>query len=178
MKEDGSFRSTYCAPGYLSSGGKPCLVDTMSEEELHRIGFSKRVGFPGTIRCYIDRIRDESEEDVGVFHFYRDDVGDYVMSGIPLPHSKSIAFFNTKDISVANVMESIYDEHYIGIMKGNDMGTEFVTYDNGVNPDLLPDDAFEEVHRREVCRITYSSNLSGRRPNVMRARIPSTVPMQ
>lgn len=162
----------------MSSGGKPCLVDEMNAQELQQIGFSKKVGFSGTVRCAIDRVRDEGDRGVGVFHFYREDLDAYIMSAVPLPNSSNIAFFDSRSIASSkssDANDAIYGEHYIGVLKGNEMGTEFVVFDNGVNPGLLPDEAFEDVHRREVCRITYKSNIAGKRPNMMRVRVPATV---
>ena len=147
----------------------------MDAQELQQIGFSKKVGFPGTIRCAIDRIHDEGDRSMGLFHFYREDLDEYIMSAVPLPNSSNVAFFNSRSISPNVANDFIYGEHYIGVLKGNDMGTEFVVYDNGVNPGLLEDEAFEDIHRKEVCRITYKSNIAGKRPNMMRVRVPATV---
>lgn len=159
----------------MSSGGKPCLVDEMNAQELQQIGFSKKVGFSGTVRCAIDRVRGEGDRGMGVFHFYREDLDEYIMSAVPLPNSSNVAFFDSRSIASSNASDAIYGEHYIGVLKGNEMGTEFVVFDNGVNPGLLPDEAFEDVHRKEVCRITYKSNIAGKRPNMMRVRVPATV---
>ena len=41
-------------------------------------------------------------------------------------------------------MSHIYDSDYIGILKGNNVGSEFILYDNGVNPDLIPEGVFDD----------------------------------
>ena len=56
--QDIAQRIQFTLPGYLSSGGTPCSFDVLSEAELHHIGKgSSRIGFPGTMRCYLERIR-------------------------------------------------------------------------------------------------------------------------
>lgn len=48
----------FTVPGYLSAGGNPCQYDSMTEEELRTIGKKKStIGFKGTVRCYLERIR-------------------------------------------------------------------------------------------------------------------------
>lgn len=58
LLDDIAKRSKFFSPGYLSSGGKPCEFDTMTEEQLRAYGMKKSsCGFIGTIRCYIERNR-------------------------------------------------------------------------------------------------------------------------
>lgn len=55
------------------------------------------------------------------------------------------------------------------------IGTEFILYDNGTNPDLLPSDVFDDISRQVLCKITYESNIAGRKPNAMQIYLPATV---
>ena len=58
LLDDIAKRSKFFSPGYLSSGGKPCEFDTMTDEQLRSFGMKKSsCGFAGTIRCYIVRNR-------------------------------------------------------------------------------------------------------------------------
>ena len=52
-------------------------------------------------------------------------------------------------------MSHIYDQDYIGVLKGNGVGSEFILYDNGVNPELVPEGVFDDLLRRVLCRINY-----------------------
>ena len=95
--------------------------------------------------------------------------------GYPMPNSNNIALFRSKTITPDTVMQQIYGVDYIGVLKGNTMGTEFILYDNGVNPALLPEVVFEDLERRVLCKVTYKSNIAGKKPNAMQVWIPSTV---
>ena len=56
--QDIAQRIQFTLPGYLSSGGTPCSFDVLTETELRHIGKkSSRIGFPGTMRCYLERVR-------------------------------------------------------------------------------------------------------------------------
>lgn len=92
-----------------------------------------------------------------------------------MPNSNNIALFRSKTITIETVMQQIYGTDYIGVMKGNTMGTEFILYDNGVNPALLPEVVFEDLERQILCKVTYKSNIAGKKPNAMQVWIPSTV---
>ena len=72
-------------------------------------------------------------------------------------------------------MSHIYDQDYIGVLKGNGVGSEFILFDNGVNPELVPEGVFDDLLRRVLCRINYKYNLSERKPNSMQVYLPATV---
>lgn len=55
------------------------------------------------------------------------------------------------------------------------LGTDFVMYDNGADPDLLPSEVLDDISRKVVCKITYESNIAGKKPNAMQVTIPATV---
>ena len=58
LLDDIAKRSKFFSPGYLSSGGKPCEFDSMTDEQLRPFGMKKSsCGFKGTVRCYIERNR-------------------------------------------------------------------------------------------------------------------------
>lgn len=97
------------------------------------------------------------------------------MSAVAMPGSSNVAFFKNPKITASTVYAHIYDEDYLGVMKGNGLGTEFILYDNGLNPALIPECVFEENQRSQVLRITYKSNISGRQPNSMQVFSPATV---
>lgn len=92
-----------------------------------------------------------------------------------MPNSNHIALFQSKTITPSTVMQHLYGEHYIGVMKGNTMGTEFVLYDNGTNPELLPEVVFDDLTRHMLCKVNYKSNIAGKKPNAMQVWIPATV---
>lgn len=48
-------------------------------------------------------------------------------------------------------------------------------YDNGADPDLLPSEVLDDISRKVVCKITYESNIAGKKPNAMQVSIPATV---
>ena len=187
LLDDIAKRSKFFSPGYLSSGGKPCEFDTMTEEQLRSFGMKKSsCGFAGTIRCYIERNRGgnrclcfdstaSDNPDSDVFHLYREDSKEYIMSAVAMPGSSNVAFFKNPNITASTVTAHIYDEDYLGVMKGNGLGTEFILYDNGLNPALIPECVFEENQRNQVLRITYKSNIAGRQPNSMQVFAPATV---
>lgn len=120
-------------------------------------------------------IADSSDPDLSMFHLYREDSKEYVMSAVMMPNSNNIAFFRTSSVTPETVYRRLYDEDYLGVMKGNDLGTEFLLYDNGVNPALLPECIFEDNVRNRILRITYKHNFSGREPNSMQLHVPATV---
>lgn len=120
-------------------------------------------------------IADGSDPDLSMFHLYREDSKEYVMSAVMMPNSNNIAFFRTSSVTPETVYRRLYDEDYLGVMKGNDLGTEFLLYDNGVNPALLPECIFEDNVRNRILRITYKHNFSGREPNSMQLHVPATV---
>ena len=92
-----------------------------------------------------------------------------------MPNSNNIALVRCKTITTETVMQQIYGADYIGVMKGNTMGTEFILYDNGVNPALLPEVVFEDLERQVLCKVTYKSNIAGKKPNAMQVWVPATV---
>lgn len=58
LLEDIAKRSKYFSPGFLSSGGKPCQFDSISDQQLRSYGMKKsHNGFKGTVRCYMERVR-------------------------------------------------------------------------------------------------------------------------
>lgn len=97
------------------------------------------------------------------------------MSAVAMPGSSNVAFFKNNQITASTVYAHIYDEDYLGVMKGNGLGTEFILYDNGLNPALIPECVFEENQRNQVLRITYKSNIAGRQPNALQVFAPATV---
>ena len=48
-------------------------------------------------------------------------------------------------------------------------------YDNGTNPDLIPPVVFDDITRKMICKITYESNIAGKKPNAMQVFLPATV---
>ena len=86
-----------------------------------------------------------------------------------------MALFNSQKITTETVMRHIYDTNYLGVLKGNTMGTEFILFDNGTNPALIPEGIFDDLTRHELCRITYKSNIVGKKPNTMRVHVAASV---
>lgn len=119
----------------------------------------------------------EIGDDLGkdeAFLMIREDTAETVMAGIPMPNTNHIALFRSKG-DVNAVMERIYGEDYLGIVKGNSLGTEFALYDNGMNPALVPEEVFDDISRNVLCRIEYGRNIMGRKPNKMEVFIPPGV---
>ena len=119
----------------------------------------------------------EIGDDLGAdeaFLMVREDTAETVMVGIPMPNTNHIALFRSKG-DVNAVMERIYGEDYLGIVKGNPLGTEFVVYDNGMNPALVPEEVFDDMSRKALCRIEYGRNIMGRKPNKMEVFVPPGV---
>ena len=100
------------------------------------------------------------------FLMIREDTEETVMVGIPMPGTNHFALFRSKG-DARIVMQRIYDEDYLGIVKGDLLGTEFIVYDNGMNPDLVPEEVFDDMSRHVFCRIEYGRNIMGRKPNKM-----------
>lgn len=100
------------------------------------------------------------------FLMIREDTEETVMVGIPMPGTNHFALFRSKG-DTRIVMQRIYDEDYLGIVKGDLLGTEFIVYDNGMNPDLVPEEVFDDMSRHVLCRIEYGRNIMGRKPNKM-----------
>lgn len=73
---------------------------------------------------------------------------------------------------------TIFDEHFLGIVSSNLLGTEFNLFDFGVNPALLPA-AFTSstsppfCPRRQLCQVLFDRNVMGSHPRALRARVPN-----
>lgn len=115
----------------------------------------------------------------------REDTNEFLLSAVMIPEENTVAFFNTSTVNHSNVIQHLYTEDYIGLMTSNAMGrllrvvwsigTEFIVYDNGVDPDLVPAVVFDDIHQKTVCKVTYENNIAGRKPNVMEIDLPATV---
>ena len=62
---------------------------------------------------------------------------------------------------------------YIGKVRSNFLGTEFIVFDNGVNPKEAKSSS--DAIRRQLATVVYESNLLGARgPRKMKVLIPDT----
>jgi tubby-related protein 1 len=103
----------------------------------------------------------------------------FLMAARKRTHNKTSNYMISSDkTSVGGGKESA---SYLGKVRSNFVGTEFVAYDKGINPAEL--DALEAAHassvsllsvRQELCAVFYESNIMGSKgPRKMTAVVPA-----
>lgn len=165
--EDLVLRNQYLSPGYSSSGGKSCEIDMKCRSKT-----AKFCGFPGTVRCYVERTKKLGrQENISRFSLFREDTHQFVLSGYILPGSQNAIFVNSRDVDVDNLSKYRYSSCFVGYMEGNFVRSEFMLYDNGIEWDA--DSRPIVSHSRSpVCGIKYGQNVLRRNPYSMKVQLP------
>ena len=125
------------------------------------------------VQCYILRNKKGIANRLyPVYDVYLQENGQFMMSGKKKSQNK------TSNYIISNTANS-YDKSgtsYIGKVRSNFVGTEFVSYDHGINPKYVtPDDTVATLNvRHELASVFYESNILGSRgPRKMITLVPS-----
>jgi hypothetical protein len=100
------------------------------------------------------------------YEVYHEASGIQLMSGRKKPGNKTSNF-------EINVDKQYRTSGYLGKVRGNFTGSEYIIYDNGVNPKKLKDiNSGQRRAREELCIVRFDNNIMGQCPRSLTAAMP------
>lgn len=108
------------------------------------------------VKCYIIRDREKSKTHPTYrLYLYEDD--GFMLAAVKRKHNRTSNYMISLDENDL-IRES---DAYFGKLRSNFVGTEFVMYDNGVNPKKVGKKGSLDGVRRELGVVLYQANLLG-----------------
>lgn len=125
----------------------------------------------GVVMCYIVRKKTGFRKMYPEYHLYLQDGDRFLLAAKKRAHQKTSNYL----ISMNRSDLSRKSSNFLGKLRSNFIGTEFVVFDDGMNPRDIVSSAGrkDNLARRELAICLYASNVLGSRgPRKMRACVP------
>jgi len=125
----------------------------------------------GMVQCYIERDKSGlTGRMYPTYSLYLNDGNRFLLAARKRTNNKTSNYAITQDKRDLSRESAAF----VGKLRSNFVGTEFVLYDDGVAPEKRADGG--EI-RQELAAITYASNVLGSRgPRKMKAAVPKIAP--
>jgi len=123
-----------------------------------------------TLQCYILRNKEGANKLHPMYELYLTETDEFFLAG------RKRSWNKTSNYVISLDKESMEKDSlsYLGKLRSNFLGTEFVLYDNGLNPEKNQAASARSV-RKELAGVVYQSNILGSRgPRKMHVLLPKT----
>jgi len=122
-----------------------------------------------TLQCYINRYKEGVRKLYPKYELYLKENDEFLLAAKKRPHNKTSNYI----ISMEKDEVEKDSSGYLGKLRSNFVGTEFVLYDNGLNPKTHRG-AVQKSIRKELAGVIYQSNILGSRgPRKMHVLVPT-----
>jgi len=121
-----------------------------------------------TLQCYIERCKSGLKQLHPAYELFLKENDEFLLAAKKRPQNKTSNYVISMDRGEVDK----FGTGYLGKLRSNFVGTEFILYDNGLNP-VNHKTASKSTIRQELAGVIYQSNILGSRgPRKMRVLLP------
>mmetsp|Transcript_973 Transcript_973/g.1495 ORF Transcript_973/g.1495 Transcript_973/m.1495 type:complete len:549 (+) Transcript_973:134-1780(+) len=143
--------------------------ELITAEDVRRERSERPEASTELVQCYIKRVKDSNNVNMRTYYLYSQSTHELLLVGRKRKTSATSEFVASID---ANDL-SRHGGSYVGSVRSNFLGTQYVVYDKGFNPEEIDPSLFPLPEREELAIVHYQVNLLGvRGPRKMTVLVP------